>query len=52
MNAKISMFPSAYDLKAPKGAEGWEEMYPYYTRFNPARREEEDGKFWFCNSQH
>ena len=39
MNAKISMFPSAYDLKAPKGAQGWEEMYPYYTRFNPARRE-------------
>jgi pyruvate,water dikinase len=46
------MFPSPYDLKAPAGAEGWQELYPYYTRFHPARRTEEDGKFWFCNSQH
>lgn len=52
MDAKTSMFPSAYDLQAPKGAESWQDMYPYYTRFNPARREEEDEKFWFCNSQH
>ena len=52
MDAKVSMFPSAYDLKAPKGAEGWQDLYPYYTRFHPARRAEEDSKFWFCNSQH
>ena len=52
MDAKVSMFPSPYDLKAPAGAEGWQELYPYYTRFHPARRTEEDGKFWFCNSQH
>ena len=52
MDAKVSMFPSAYDLKAPAGADGWQELYPYYTRFHPARRAEEDGKFWFCNSQH
>ena len=52
MDAQTPMFPSAYDLKAPAGAEGWEELYPYYLRFQPNRREEEDGKFWFCDSQH
>ncbi len=52
MDAKTSMFPSAYELDAPKGAEGWQELYPYYTRFQPSRRGEEDQKFWFCNSQH
>lgn len=52
MDAKTPLFPSAFDVKSPKGAEGWEELYPYYTRFQPARRKEDDKKFWFCNSQH
>ena len=52
MDAKTPLFPSAFDVKAPKGAEGWEGLYPYYTRFQPARRAEDDAKFWFCNSQH
>ncbi|MEY3960885.1 MAG: hypothetical protein RIR14_1539 [Pseudomonadota bacterium] len=52
MDAKTPMFPSAFDVKAPKGAEGWESLYPYYTRFQPSRRKEDDEKFWFCNSQH
>ena len=52
MHAKASMFPSAYDLKAPKGAEGWEGLYPYYLRFQPNLRAKEDAKFWFCDSQH
>lgn len=52
MDAKTSLFPSAFDVKAPKGAEDWQSLYPYYTRFQPARRAEDDGKFWFCNSQH
>ncbi len=52
MDAKASLFPSAFDVKPPKGAEGWEALYPYYTRFQPSRRIEDDGKFWFCNSQH
>ena len=50
MDAKVSMFTSTYDMKAPAGAEGWQELYPYYTRFHPSRRAEEDDKFWFCNS--
>lgn len=52
MDTITPMFPSAYDLKAPEGAEGWEELYPYYLRFQPALREQEDRKFWFCDSQH
>jgi pyruvate,water dikinase len=30
------------------GAEGWERMYPYFTRFRP----EDDGRFWFYNGMH
>ena len=52
MDAKTPMFPSAYDLKAPAGAEGWDELYPYYLKFQPSLREKEDQKFWFCDSQH
>ncbi|MGH1368148.1 MAG: PEP-utilizing enzyme [Maritimibacter sp.] len=52
MDAQKPVFPSAYEMKAPAGAEGWEEIYPYYVQFQPTRRAEEDQKFWFCNSQH
>jgi hypothetical protein len=51
MTAKTS-FPSAYDLAAPAGAEAWRDLYPYYLMFADNRRAEEDGKFWFCDSQH
>jgi pyruvate, water dikinase len=30
------------------GAEGWESMYPYYTKFQP----EDDQRFWFYNAMH
>ncbi len=52
MDAKTSLFPSAFDVKPPKGAEDWQSLYPYYTKFQPSRRAEDDAKFWFCNSQH
>ena len=52
MDAKRPLFPSAFDVKPPKGAEDWQDLYPYYTRFQPSRRAEDDRKFWFCNSQH
>ena len=32
-------FPSPYDLKAPAGAEGWQQLYPYYLRFQDELRE-------------
>ncbi|QYZ69083.1 PEP-utilizing enzyme [Neotabrizicola shimadae] len=52
MDAKTPLFPSAFDVKPPKGAEDWQSLYPYYTQFQPSRRAEDDQKFWFCNSQH
>jgi pyruvate,water dikinase len=45
-------FPSPYDIETPPGAEGWEQLYPYYLRFQDNLRPEEDAKFWFCDSQH
>jgi pyruvate,water dikinase len=45
-------FASPYDVATPEGAEGWEEMYPYYVIFDPARREQEDNRFWFYNGMH
>lgn len=52
MDQMTSIFPSAFDITPPKGAEDWQEMYPYYTLFQPKRRAAEDAKFWFCNNQH
>ena len=52
MDAMKSMFPSAFEVATPKGAEGWQELYPYYTHFLPQRRAQDDATFWFCNSQH
>lgn len=51
MDKKTSVFPSPYDIGAPNGAEDWREMYPYYMQFQPHMRAEEEGKFWFLNTQ-
>lgn len=45
-------FPSPYSLKTPKGAEGWQDLYPYYLVFQENQRQKEEQKFWFCDSQH
>lgn len=45
-------FPKPSELPVPAGAEGWEEIYPYYLVFQDKLKEEEDKKFWFCDSQH
>ena len=45
-------FPSPYSLKAPAGAAGWEQLYPYYLRFLESERAREENRFWFCDSQH
>jgi len=52
MESIKTKFSSPYDLKTPEGAEGWEEMYPYFLRFHENLKEREEGKFWFCDSQH
>ena len=41
-------FPLPSELAAVPGAEGWEGMYPYFSRFQP----EDDQRFWFYNSMH
>jgi len=41
-------FPLPSEVAQLAGAEGWEDMYPYYTRFRP----EDDKLFWFYNSMH
>jgi pyruvate, water dikinase len=49
---EVNRFVSPYDDPAPEGAEGWEELYPYYLRFREDRREFEEGRFWFADLQH
>jgi pyruvate, water dikinase len=49
---KAHRFVSPYDDPAPAGAEGWEELYPYYVRFREDRREFEESRFWFADTQH
>src|SRR4051812_17701466 len=41
-------FPLPSQIADVPGAEGWEAMYPYFTRFQP----EDDQRFWFYNSMH
>jgi pyruvate,water dikinase len=45
-------FPSPYSVKTPKGAEGWQDLYPYYLVFQDNLKKQEEAKFWFCDSQH
>ncbi len=48
----VGSFPSPYEVETPPGCEGWEEMYPYYARFDEERREVDEQRFWFWNSMH
>lgn len=41
-------FPLPSQVPTVPGAEGWQEMYPYFSRFQP----EDDHRFWFYNSMH
>ena len=50
--AALSAFPSPFSIETPPGCEGWEEMYPYYSRFDERRRESDENRFWFWNSMH
>lgn len=51
-NPPRKSFVSPYDLPAPAGAEGWQELYPYNLVFQENLKDKENGKFWFCDSQH
>ena len=48
----VKSFPSPYSLETPPGAEGWQELYPYYLVFQENQKDKEEAKFWFCDSQH
>ena len=45
-------FPSPYDQKPAAAAAGWKDLYAYNLVFQENRREVEEAKFWFCDSQH
>jgi len=51
MNAK-PRFHFFHEAAPPKGAEGWERMYPYYLVSQPEGRSAEDSRFWFADSMH
>ena len=48
--AAMKSFPNASEIPVPEGAEGWEQLYPYYLPFREGDGSED--KFWFCDSQH
>lgn len=41
-------FPLPSEIEAVPDTEGWEDMYPYFTR----RQANDDNVFWFYNSMH
>jgi len=45
-------FASPFEIEPPAGAEGWESLYPYYAVISEARRDFEEGKFWFFDGMH
>jgi pyruvate,water dikinase len=45
-------FDFFHEAAAPKGAEGWEKMYPYYLTSQAEGRGVEDSRFWFADSMH
>src|SRR5258707_15042286 len=47
-NGAKNPFPMPSEVAGMGGVEGWQDLYPYYTRFRP----EDDERFWFYNSMH
>lgn len=45
-------FPTPLAIETPPGCEGWEQMYPYHSRFSEHRAEVDDARLWFWNSMH
>ena len=43
MTEAATKFPSPFEIPAPAGAEGWQEMYPYYLVFNEKLKEKQEG---------
>jgi pyruvate, water dikinase len=51
-SGQAARFPDPYDVETPAGAEGWQEMYPYYNHFLEVRREKDSARTWFRNGMH
>jgi pyruvate, water dikinase len=47
----VKSFPSPFSVQTPEGAEGWEQLYPYYLVFQEALKDQDGEEFWFQNSQ-
>src|SRR5919106_485845 len=45
-------FQNPFDVETPPGCEGWQEMYPYWAVFDEHRRDSDESRLWFWNSQH
>ena len=45
-------FPNPFEVETPPGAEGWQDLYPYYAVFSEDRRAEEEAGFWFQDGVH
>ncbi|MCY1143635.1 PEP-utilizing enzyme [Actinoplanes sp. Pm04-4] len=45
-------FPSPFDIEAPEGAQGWEQLYNWYHLFGEDRREQDEQRFWFQDRLH
>ncbi len=52
MATKERTFPSPFSVPTPPGAEGWEELYPYYLQFREDEQELEESRFWFFDGMH
>src|SRR5829696_355113 len=50
--AETAAFPNPFSIETPDGCEGWQEMYPYWALFDEHRRESDENRLWFWNSQH
>ncbi|MEA2279699.1 MAG: pyruvate, water dikinase [Solirubrobacteraceae bacterium] len=49
---EIRGFESPFEVETPTGAEGWQDLYPYYAVFSESRRGVEEGRFWFFDGMH
>lgn len=52
MSSGARDFGSPFAIETPAGAEGWQEMYPYYYTLSEERRAEDELKFWFFDGMH
>ncbi|HEY5202361.1 MAG TPA: PEP-utilizing enzyme [Acidothermaceae bacterium] len=51
-STSVRRFPDPYSIPTPDGAQGWEDMYPYYNRFLESRRDRDSKRTWFRNGMH